>query len=185
MIFECVVCGKSSFSVICKECERKLLIPKLVKKDNVFSFYEYEVIEFFNKYKYQKRGDLVYKVLAKPFSEFALNFKYKANVIPIDDNPKKGFSHTAILAKAMQTKYLNPIFGSLIATSNVKYAGKSLEFRLKNPRNFLYLGKRNVDVILVDDIKTTGITIKEAIKTLEKHNVNVLFSIVLSDKSCR
>ncbi|GAB6045041.1 ComF family protein [Caminibacter profundus] len=162
-----------------------MLIPKLVKRDNVFSFFDYDVLEFFNKYKYHKRGDLVYKILARPFREFALNFEYKAYVIPIDDNPKKGFSHTAILAKALHSKYLNPIFGSLIATSDVKYAGKSLEFRLKNPRNFIYLGKKNIDVILVDDIKTTGITIKEAIKTLEKYNVNVLFSVVLSDKSCR
>ncbi len=72
-------------------------------------------------------------------------------------------------------------FSTLHASSDVKYAGKSLEFRLNNPRNFKYTGPKNIDVVLVDDIVTTGSTLKEAKEVLKNHNVNVLFSLVLAD----
>ncbi len=132
------------------------------------------------KAKYNRFGSRVFNVLAKPLGFFAKEFKEKAYIIPIDDDFKKGFSHTAILAKAMHTSTLKPLYSSLIATNKVKYAGKSLEFRLKNPRGFVYKGKKNIDVILVDDIVTTKTTLSEAKDVLKKAGVNVLFSVVLA-----
>jgi len=75
----------------------------------------------------------------------------------------------------------NKLYSTLHSTSNVKYAGKSLEFRLNNPRKFEYKGKKNIDVVLVDDIVTTGTTLKEAKQVLKRAGVNVLFSVVLAD----
>jgi competence protein ComFC len=63
----------------------------------------------------------------------------------------------------------------------VNYSGKTLQFRLDHPRDFLYTGKSNTDVILVDDIITTGITLQEAQKVLMDHGVNVLFALTLAD----
>jgi len=73
------------------------------------------------------------------------------------------------------------LYSTLHSQSNVTYAGKSLEFRLKNPRNFKYSGARNIDVVLVDDVVTTGTTINEAKEVLKKYGVNVLFTLVLAD----
>ena len=184
MIFKCVLCSDNSFKIVCKNCAKKYLKTKLKKNNNVYSFYDYDVMEHFNKYKYQKRGDIIYKYLSKPLAEFSKNFKFKAYLIPVDDVPKY-FSHTAILANAMKSGYLTAQFGSLRAASKAKYAGKPLEYRLNNPRNFIYKGLKNVNAILIDDIKTTGITLNEAQETLKKYGVNVIFSIVLSDKSIR
>jgi competence protein ComFC len=83
----------------------------------------------------------------------------------------------------MKTKYLVPLFNTLHSTNDIKYAGQSLEFRLNSPRNFKYKGPKNIDVILVDDIKTTGTTLNEAKEVLEKFGVNVYLSIVLADLS--
>ena len=69
-----------------------------------------------------------------------------------------------------------------MAQNNINYAGKDLQFRLKNPRNFKYSGQKNIDVILVDDIVTTGSTLNEAKQTLQQYGVNVIFSLVLADK---
>ena len=41
--------------------------------------------------------------------------------------------------------------------------------------------KENIDVILIDDIVTTGSTLEEAHDALKKHDVNVLFALVLAD----
>ena len=75
----------------------------------------------------------------------------------------------------------NKLYSTLHSKSSVKYAGKSLEFRLSNPRNFEYKGPKEIDVILVDDIVTTGTTLNEAKEVLKKYGVNVLFCLVLAD----
>ncbi|WP_246831095.1 ComF family protein [Nautilia sp. PV-1] len=102
-------------------------------------------------------------------------------VIPVDDKTKKGFSHTAVLAHEMKTEFIKPLYRSLLSSSNVQYAGKSLEFRLKNPRNFIYKGKSGIDVILIDDIATTGLTLNEAKECLLENGVNVVLSAVLAN----
>jgi competence protein ComFC len=81
----------------------------------------------------------------------------------------------------MKTKSSFPLYGTLMAQNRVNYSGKDLQFRLDNPRDFVYKGKSNIDVILVDDIITTGITLQEAQKVLIKHGVNVLFALTLAD----
>jgi competence protein ComFC len=114
----------------------------------------------------------------KPFAD---EIKEEFFVIPIDDKIINGYSHTAVLADSMKNEYLKPLFGVLHSSNKVHYAGKSLQFRLDNPRNFKYTGKRNIDVILVDDITTTGLTLNEAKECLTKHGVNVALSVVLSN----
>ena len=131
------------------------------------------------KYKYEKFGSFVFKELSFPFSFFSKNYPHILNIIPIDDKVDKGYSHTAILANAMQKD--KKLYSTLHSQTDVKYAGKSLEFRLNNPRNFKYCGPKNIDVVLVDDVVTTGTTLNEAKEVLKKYNINVLFSLVLAD----
>jgi len=134
--------------------------------------------------KHKDIGYFVYNILAKrTFKEFAKNFSYKQKVysIAIDDNPKDGYSHTAILNKHLKSKYIKPVFSKLRAQNSVSYSGKSLDFRLNNPRDFKYDFKRDIEVILVDDIITTGTTLKEASKVLENEGIRVLFALTLAD----
>jgi len=181
-IFNCVLCGGYSFNAICKKCQNKYLKPKIRTNSGVVSFYDYESIEHLVKYKYHRFGNRIFKILAQnSFKYLAGGIKEGFYVIPVDDKIKKGFSHTAVLAESMKTEFLTPVYSSLLSSNNVRYAGKSLEFRLKNPRNFEYRGKSGVDVILVDDISTTGLTLKEARECLEKEGVNVALCVVLAN----
>ncbi len=99
----------------------------------------------------------------------------------IDEYVKSGYAHVALLTRAMKTKTSIPKHSALMARNRVNYSGKSLQFRLQNPREFVYKGKENIDAILVDDIITTGITLQEAQKVLMAHGVNVLFALTLAD----
>ena len=173
-----MICDKFSLSHICTSC-KKLLKPEFIKKDDVISFYKYENIEFLIKYKYEKFGSFVFKELATSFSLFSKRYPNTLNIIPIDDKIDKGYSHTAILANAMKKD--NKLYSTLHSQNNIKYAGKPLEFRLNNPRNFKYFGPKGINVVLVDDIVTTGTTLNEAKEVLKRDNVNVLFSLVLAD----
>ncbi len=184
----CILCERLSFSFICTDCRKNFLTPSFYKRDlkdfEVFSFYKYSEIENLLNLKHTLLGYFVYKILAKnsflPFSkEFKIDFPIFA--IPIDDIPYSGYSHTAILAKYLKSKNINPAFHSLIATNRVIYRGKSLDFRLKNPRKFKYLFKRGIDAILIDDVVTTGSTLREAFWTLKKYDINVLFALTLTD----
>lgn len=186
---KCITCGSISLSIICKSCMNYLLVTNLNKrvigkKQINYSFYTFSELEELINSKYHFYGDEIYKILAKQsFKKFAKDFSFDEEVIvlPIDDHTRHSFSHTAILAKAMKTKILKPKYNCLKAKNIIKYAGKDLEFRQKNPRDFQVNNIKNKKIILVDDLITTGSTILEATKVLEKQNNEVLFSLTLAD----
>jgi len=185
----CLTCQSFSFKIICKSCQRKLLIPSFYKRELtkgffVYSFYKFDEVKDLINTKYEFYGDKVYDILSTlAFKKFAQNFTFENEVfaIGIDDHTRHEFSQTAILTKFLKSKYIIPQFNLLKAQNKVKYAGKDLEFRKKNKRNFVYKGKQNIQVILVDDLITTGSTILEAKQTLEKNNCEVLFALSISD----
>jgi competence protein ComFC len=179
----CIICDSFSLTIICKRCQKLLLKPTIKKRDDIISFYQYEEIEILLKYKYHPFGSRVFEILAKnSFREFSKLYTEKLYSIAIDDNVKKGYSHTAILNHSLKSKNITPLYKKLLSKNSISYAGKNLQFRLNNPRDFLYKGRKNIDIILVDDVVTTGTTIKEAKKLLQNYGVNVVFCLVLVDK---
>jgi len=188
-MFRCIICKSVSIGLICNGCAKIYLKPNLYKRVlpnslEVYSFYSYSDIEFLLKTKHKFIGYFIYSTLAKnSFKEFGLNFEYKKELtaIAIDDKPKYGYSHTAILAKHLRTRYIKPRYGSLRAKNSVSYSAKPLQYRLEHPRDFELRYELDGDIILVDDIVTTGTTLSEAKALLEKSGVNVLFALTLAD----
>ncbi len=185
---KCLICERFSLSHICKICQKTFLKPTISKRKiiddfYVISFYKYKNIEKLLKTKHKFIGSFIYKILAQnSFKIFAQNYKGKSKifVLPIDDRVKEFYSHTAILAKEMKNSSFIPLYSKLQAKNQVSYSGKSYEYRLKNPRNFKYLGPKDIDIILVDDIITTGFTIKEAYESI-KDVTKPLFALTLAD----
>ena len=183
----CLVCRRLSWRYICTACQAELLRPSVHKRSllpgfDVVSFYSFDEIEELLKAKYALYGNFIYKTIARnSLALFAKNFESEAFVVPIDARLNKmGFSHTAVLARAMRTKFLKPRYDALYASNDISYAGKSLAFRLANPRGFRYTGPVG-DVILVDDVVTTGTTLKEAYTAVRRAGANPLFALVLAD----
>jgi len=185
----CFTCERWSIAIFCKHCQKHLLMPSLTKRKigtlEVISFFNYAEIESLILSKYQAYGHRIYKGLAKlsfaPFAKELNESQEEIMIIGIDENVKSGYSHVAVLTHAMKNHYIKVQHASLMAQNKVKYAGKDLEFRLNNPRNFSYKGKKNINAILVDDIITTGLTLQEAHKVLIAHDVNVLFALTLAN----
>ena len=153
---------------------------------DVISFYRYATIESLLHTKHKPEGHRIYKALAnmtmKPFmKEFMENNDGDVYVVGVDEHVKSGYAHVSLLTQAMKMKSSIPQHAALMATNRVNYSGKSLQFRLSNPREFVYTGTEDVHAILVDDIITTGITLQEAQKVLMQHGVNVLFALTLAD----
>ncbi|PHS40647.1 MAG: phosphoribosyltransferase [Sulfurovum sp.] len=186
----CYSCSKLSFKIICKICISQLFTSNMSTRTvgtlDVISFFKYSSLETLLHSKHKPEGYRIYKALAqmtmKPFiEEFVESDDRDIYIVGIDEYVKSGYAHVALLSRAMKTKTSFPLHSSLMAKNRVKYSGKSLQFRLENPRDFVYKGKAGVDVILVDDIITTGITLQEAQKVLISHGVNVLFALTLAD----
>ncbi len=187
----CVLCEGLSLEHICSTCQEIYLTPSLHKRKifhdiEVISFYNYDEIKELLYTKHTDLGFYIYSLLAKKsFKLFANSFQFPNLVasIAIDDHVRSGYSHTAILNKELQSQYIKPYFNTLRDKNQVSYAGKSREFRLLHPRNFVFKNFKEKDVILVDDIVTTGLTFTHAINSMNKNNKNVLACLALADAS--
>lgn len=187
------MCENLSLSHICKNCQNTFLTPsiyrrKIFKDIEVISFYKYNDIKNLLHTKHTDLGYYIYTILAKnSLAKFASEFSYEQNIvsIAIDDVVSGASSHTAILNKALKSDFITPKYNKLRAKNRVTYSGKSREFRMLNPRNFELSGLEEKEIILVDDIVTTGSTFTQAISLLDKKDKNTLFCLSLADASIK
>jgi len=185
----CMMCESISLTHICTSCQKKHLTPTIYKRKlqnsiDVISFYKYTDIKKLLLSKHTNLGYYMFHILAQnSFKRFADEFVFDTKLasIAIDDNIKSGYSHTAILNKHLNSRYIKPLYNKLIAKNTISYSGKSKEFRVKNKRDFITKSIAQKELILVDDIITTGETLTQAIDTLHKQNKEVLFCLTLSD----
>jgi len=185
----CILCENLSLTHICPSCQKAFLTPSIHKRKifngiEVISFYKYKNIKALLHTKHTDLGFYIYKILAQnSFLKFSMNFKFDTilNSIPIDDTTTTGYSHTAILNKSLKSKSIKPIFNALRAENSISYSGKSRAFRLSNPRDFKLKKDCTNNVILVDDIITTGSTLTQAVQALQKNKKEVLFCLTLAD----
>jgi competence protein ComFC len=152
----------------------------------VVSLFGYKSIESFLLTKHTPAGYRIYKYFGDNFAvpfiqEFAENIYKSVTLVGIDESIDSGYSHSALLMRSAGHPMIKVAHGKLLSRNNVKYAGKTLEYRLQHPRDFRYTGKSGIDIILVDDIVTTGTTLQEAQKVLAHNKVNVLFALTLAD----
>jgi len=186
---KCIICNNISYLHICKKCQNKYLQPSIYKRKiigntDVISFYKYSEIKDLILTKHTVLGYFVYNIIAQnSFKKFSQNFNYKHSIasIGIDDNAKNSYSHTAILNKALKSRYITPLYSKLRAKNQISYAGKTREFRFSNPRNFIFEDFKQNEVILVDDIITTGSTLTQALNLMQKQKKEVVFCLTIAD----
>lgn len=184
---KCLICEDFSLKVICKNCDFliKLSPQKRHYADGfaVFSFYEYQGIEFLLKSKYHLIGSRIYKFLAKKAQGYFQSTKGDfrgVRGIGVDDKVSSYYSHSGIIVREF-AKNFTPLFGALRAQNHIHYAGKSLKYRQNHKKGFVYSGPHDISAVLIDDIITSGASIDEARECLERSGVKVLFALVLSD----
>lgn len=184
----CHLCLRLSWQPLCQTCLHTLLKPSpafrvLENGLKVYSFYTYHDIAPLLHTKHTFVGAKIFKQLGKhTFYEFLKTFSFPKGVyaIPIDDHVRHGYAHSAVLAKTTQP-YLEPLYGSLRAMNHESYSGQSRAYRKSHQRRFHVTCSSGIDVILIDDIVTTGCTLQEAFETLSDKGINVLFALVLAD----
>jgi len=187
------MCENLSLTHICNSCQETFLVPSIYKRKiynniEVISFYKYSEIKKLLHTKHTDLGFYIYSILAQnSFAKFAGDFEFSNPItsIAIDDNILSGYSHTALLNRELKSKYIKPIHSKLRANNSISYSGKSKEFRLLNPRDFELKNFTENELVLVDDIITTGSTLTQAIQTMQLNKKEVLFCLTLADASLK
>lgn len=188
-----MLCESLSFTHICSPCQGIFLAPSIYKRKilnniEVISFYKYNDIKNLLHTKHTDLGCYIYSILAQnSLKKFIQNFELQHSVasIAVDDTIESGYSHTAILNRELKSKFVTPYFNKLRAKNTNSYSGKSKEYRLLHPRNFYLNNFKEKDVILVDDIITTGFTLTQAVTTLQNNNKNPILCLTLADASIK
>ncbi|MCI8806249.1 MAG: ComF family protein [Clostridiales bacterium] len=200
---KCIVCHKiisKSFDFgICEECIKDFCVfseescKKNFINDNGFSMFLYNdpIKKVIHKFKYKDCGYYA-KVMGIKMGEFLLkrNLFSCDLIIPVPIHwrreQKRGFNQAEIMAKEISKTLGIPMYSDfLIRIKNTKpQFGLNKEGRIKNvegafevikPKKFL--GK---DVLIIDDIYTTGSTINECLKVIKNCGARNLYYFTLA-----
>ncbi|BCX15576.1 MAG: hypothetical protein KatS3mg097_468 [Candidatus Parcubacteria bacterium] len=114
-----------------------------------------------------------------------LNFdNYYLTPVPITQKKllHRGFNQTNILAQAINQTAAIPIADILIKIKDTPdQVGLNLKERLENLKNSFNLKSLPPkNIILVDDIKTTGATLKECAETLKKAGAKNIIALTIA-----
>lgn len=176
---------------LCSKCLKKLKEESYLKNTGDFYFcfyYEKEIRNLILDFKIRNRknsvNDLAY-LIGRPLLKFIEDEKIDIVIpVPISEkrNRERGFNQVEYILEKLNIKYDK--ITRVKATKHM-YALKTKEDREKNiEKSFTCnLKLSNKKVLIVDDIVTTGSTIKEICKEIRKNNENVeikIFSVAMS-----
>mgnify|MGYP002542484380 FL=1 len=191
---KCEMCETISESYICDKCKSKLEKTELYlnriddySKDNTKYFDEHAYIFEYNSIIREKIIEYKFKnkpYLGKMFSEFFVKnekmcgfFEKYDIIIPVPMTNKKikerGYNQTEIIAKIISQNITNITMQKnvLIKYKNNKVQSQlNKEQRQQNVQNVYELNNeeiiKNKNILILDDIYTTGATCNECVKTL-------------------
>ncbi|HLR62367.1 MAG TPA: ComF family protein [Lentibacillus sp.] len=181
----CGKCSRLSNEEICSDCRwRKLHAPledPLICNYSVFAYNE-TMQEMVSKWKY--RGDYsLGKVFKSDYQNaFKQHFSFLAKEtlavpIPLSDErmTERGFNQAKMLADFLPLKSED----ILTRSHSEKQSKKSRRQRITSSNPFHTTYAISTPVLLVDDIYTTGMTLRHAAFVLKKHECPAVYALTL------
>lgn len=149
------------------------------------------LIHYFKYESFENLAPLLIKIIFKYLDNFIENEKFKNFiVIPIPLHHKRekqrGFNQSKILADEIAKKFNIEIFESLKRVKNNKPQAKlkNVGQREENMRNsFGIINPETIkdkNILLVDDVFTSGSTMNEAVKILKENGAKRIIALVLA-----
>ncbi len=92
----------------------------------------------------------------------------------------RGFDHMELLARYISKSTGIPMSKSLVDVSGARQKGKKAAERLENVNRFEVIKFPGSEVILIDDVYTTGATVKDAVRALRESGVSRVKVYVLA-----
>ena len=186
---KCIICGIEGFRGICSRCKSDIKRVQEQEEIIAYGYYGGVLKKLILNLKYHK-SFIAGKVLADLLCQIIIEKKLSIDCIcyvPIskDSLKKRGFNQCSVLAKNISSILDIPVIDCLVKvkeTKEQKLLGK--EERMKNIldafeiKNKEKLFKKNI--LLIDDVYTTGATINECKKNIEKCNINKIYLLTIA-----
>ena len=195
--FACKNNLKQNEEVLCRECFQSIDLNKNlpinigenIKLFHITSYQNKVIKDLIHKLKFKKLKSTI-KPIHQITNAYLKNQNIKANIIiPIPLSRKRfserGFNQSELIAQTISQILNIPLQKNLIkikhttpqSTLTISQRQSNIKnvFKIKNPENL-----KNKNIILVDDIYTSGATTSEAIKTLNQANPKEITIIVLA-----
>jgi ComF family protein len=196
---KCTLCGVSGAGV-CDNCLSTLTRAVEVPHPRIYAHFSYKdqrIRSMLQKIKYFRKlfiiESLIQHVSNSPFLVTFIGTKENTILIPIPMSKKRllerGSNHTEHIARAFSTQLTIPMETKLLIRKKdtvQQVQTHSKKERIRNIRKAFTVDKKHLDtlkdkrIILVDDVTTTGSTINEAVKVLEKAGFRDIKAITLA-----
>ena len=186
---KCIICGVEGFLGICSKCKSEIKRVHQQEEIMAYGYYGGVLKKLILNLKYHK-SFIAGKVLADLLCQIIIEKELSIDSIcyvPISKASlkKRGFNQCSVLAKNISSILDIPVIDCLVKvkeTKEQKLLGK--EERMKNIldafeiKNKEKLFKKNI--LLIDDVYTTGATINECKKNIEKCNINKIYLLTIA-----
>jgi len=188
----CIICKEDDCFGICNTCKKSIKIINELYQDEVISYGYYGGVlkDLILKFKYKNNftaGDILSEFLEEYITK---NFKYREYIItyiPLSKKAKKirGFNQCEYIAKKIGRDLSIEVLEVLIKQKETKEQKKlKRDERYENIKDAFNIKKgievKNYNIILIDDVTTTGATLQEAYKLLKKFEVKHIKLLTLA-----
>lgn len=185
----CKRCGlqfEKDGSGVCLNCKSTNFNFTLAR--SVLSF-DGKVVSAIHKFKYAK-----YKFLAEPFAHLLFNNFIKQNwnidiicYVPLYENREKerGYNQSRELAQQLSKLISKPVFDNIIRIRNTpSQTSLSRKQRKENVKDSFKITNKpaikNLNILLIDDVFTTGSTTNEISKELKSAGANNIYVLTIA-----
>ena len=186
---KCIICGVEGFLGICSKCKSEIKRVHQQEEIMAYGYYGGVLKKLILNLKYHK-SFIAGKVLADLLCQIIIEKKLSIDCIcyvPIskDSLKKRGFNQCSVLAKNISSILDIPVIDCLVKvkeTKEQKLLGK--EERMKNILDAFEIKNKEKkikkNILLIDDVYTTGATINECKKNIEKCNINKIYLLTIA-----
>ena len=186
---KCIICGVEGFLGICSKCKSEIKRVHQQEEIMAYGYYGGVLKKLILNLKYHK-SFIAGKVLADLLCQIIIEKKLSIDCIcyvPIskDSLKKRGFNQCSVLAKNISSILDIPVIDCLVKvkeTKEQKLLGK--EERMKNILDAFEIKHKEKlfkkNILLIDDVYTTGATINECKKNIEKCNINKIYLLTIA-----
>lgn len=198
----CGICGKLSNKYICPKCyyQIKNELKFEIVKEEKFKLYfighhENAIRKLLLKFKFSDSAylaNLFIEILCKN-NDFVQKIKQYDIIIPApmhsENKKKRGYNQTELLAEEIERRLEIPCVSNVLVKDiqNKKQSQLGEKERKENVKNVYKLENEkliyNKKILLLDDIFTTGSTVKECIKTINKTKVKKIDALVIAKRN--
>lgn len=175
----CFACdAPCSASNICSSCQRQSKIQQAF----IGASYEGAVAEAIKKLKFGRA-----KAAAEPLAKILINclpvLPEQTVIVPIPTTPlrarQRGYDQAALIAKYVGKYSSLPVVNALGREFSARQLGANRMLRAKQMQNAFYCKNTNKicgkTILLIDDVATTGATLKSAAKTLYNSGADKIY----------